>query len=187
MVRVLFTWLLVFSLLSCREEFGFSADTSVPWTTSVPESSWKYIVIHHSGTDSGSVESIHREHRSRKDAYGNNWLGIGYHFVVGNGNGMPDGEIEGTFRWKEQIHGAHSGHAVFNARGIGICLIGNFENTDPSVRQLAAVRKLVRELAGRFGISGEQVVGHSAVRATSCPGRRFPLKELREIASQEAM
>jgi hypothetical protein len=158
-----------------------------PWSTSVPESDWEYVVIHHSGTAAGSVEGIHREHRSRKDASGNSWLGIGYHFVIGNGNGMPDGLITGTFRWKEQLHGAHSGHAVFNARGIGVCLIGNFEQTAPTEKQMVSVKQLVRVLAGRYGISGDRVVGHSAVRATSCPGKRFPLKDLREIASQEVM
>jgi len=164
-----------------------SESSKPPWSTDVAENDWKYIVLHHSGTAAGSVEAIHREHRSRRDASGNNWLGIGYHFVIGNGNGMTDGSVVGTFRWKDQIHGAHSGHAVFNARGIGICLIGNFEERAPTAKQMAAVRKLVGMLAGRFSISGDRVVGHSSIRATSCPGKLFPLKELREIASKEAM
>ena len=60
---------------------------------------WDYIVLHHTASESGSVASIHEEHLRRKDKNGNAWLGIGYHFVIGNGSGMDDGEIEPTFRF----------------------------------------------------------------------------------------
>src|SRR5262249_33711619 len=65
---------------------------------------WKYIVLHHTATDSGDVQSIHEAHLQNKDKNGKPWLGIGYHFVIGNGSGMGDGAIEPTFRWKEQMH-----------------------------------------------------------------------------------
>ncbi len=153
------------------------------WMASVPESDWQYIVLHHSASASGSVESIHREHRQRKDPSGNPWLGIGYHFVIGNGHGMADGEIQPTFRWTDQVHGAHSGNALFNARGIGICLIGNFEQHPPTPAQVKALRVLVRTLASRHKISGDKIMGHGDVKATACPGKHFPLKDLREFVS----
>jgi N-acetyl-anhydromuramyl-L-alanine amidase AmpD len=151
------------------------------WRAELPESNWQFIVLHHSASQSGSVQSIHREHVRRKDSEGNPWQGIGYHFVIGNGNGMNDGAVEATFRWQQQIHGAHSGNAVFNARGIGICLIGNFENTAPTAAQLESVQKLVKALATRHGISRENLMGHASVKPTACPGKHFPLKELREV------
>ncbi|MCA9059251.1 MAG: N-acetylmuramoyl-L-alanine amidase, partial [Planctomycetaceae bacterium] len=119
----------------------------IGWQASVPESDWQYIVLHHSATGSGSVHSIHEEHRRRTDSAGNPWLGIGYHFVIGNGSGMEDGEVSATFRWQDQIHGAHSGHPVYNARGIGICLIGNFEQQPPTQKQLNSLKLLVKVLA----------------------------------------
>ena|GEM_PF-401237 len=151
-----------------------------PWKADVTEAFWQYIVIHHSATRSGSVNSIHDEHRRRKDGNGNPWLGIGYHFVIGNGHGMPDGAVEPTFRWAEQLHGAHSGQALFNSRGIGICLIGNFEDTPPSRSQWQSVRTLVNVLAERHGIAAKNIIGHSAVKNTSCPGKYFPLKDLQK-------
>ena len=154
------------------------------WRPEVAESEWLYIVLHHSATESGSVAAIHAEHRSRRDGAGNPWLGIGYHFVIGNGNGMADGEVAATFRWNEQIHGAHSGHAVFNARGIGVCLIGNFDRSRPTERQLSAVKRLTRVLAKRHRIIPDRVVGHSDVRATSCPGTHFPMDEVRRAISK---
>ena len=151
------------------------------WLANVPETAWEYIVLHHSAGTSGSVESIHKEHVQRKDSSGNRWLGIGYHFVIGNGHGMKDGEIQATFRWNEQIHGAHSGNAMFNARGIGICLIGNFEDHPPTPAQVKAIRDLVKTLASRHHISKTDVIGHGSVKATACPGKHFPLKELRDV------
>lgn len=151
------------------------------WMAGVAESDWDYVVLHHSASESGSVQSIHEEHRRRKDALGNAWLGIGYHFVIGNGQGMKDGAVEPTFRWEEQLHGAHSGDALFNARGIGICLIGNFEKTPPSKAQLTAVKELVRTLAGRHQIVREKIIGHASVKATACPGKHFPLQDVRAV------
>lgn len=158
------------------------AGESFRWAANEAERKWKYIVVHHSATGSGSVESIDREHRKRRDRYGNNWLGIGYHFVIGNGTGMGDGKISTTFRWKKQIHGAHSGSAVHNAVGIGVCVIGNFEKHRPSEQQLQAMQELVAELSTRYAIPDSHVIGHRAVRATDCPGRYFPLETIKQAA-----
>ena len=158
-----------------------AGQTAERWLAGVPESNWQYIVLHHSATDSGSVDQIHAEHRRRRDTAGNPWLGIGYHFVIGNGNGMKDGAIESTFRWEEQLSGAHSGHAALNARGIGVCLIGNFELAPPTDAQLNSVKTLVQVLATRHQIARENIVGHASVKATACPGKYFPLKELRQV------
>jgi N-acetyl-anhydromuramyl-L-alanine amidase AmpD len=92
---------------------------------------------------------------------------------------MKDGAVEPTFRWEEQLHGAHSGDPLFNARGIGICLIGNFEKTPPSKAQVTAVKELVKALAGRHQIVREKIIGHASVKATACPGKHFPLQDVR--------
>ena len=55
---------------------------------------------------------------------------------------MADGEIQPTFRWQQQLAGAHAGSRDYNEHGIGICLIGNFDEQAPTDRQLAAVGEL---------------------------------------------
>ncbi len=145
---------------------------------SVASRQWKYIVLHHTATEWGDVAMIDREHRSRTDAQGNPWLGIGYHFVIGNGRGMADGRTEPTFRWTEQLHGAHAGSRPHNDSGIGICLVGNFENEPPTPLQMAAVKRLVRDLSHRYGIGTENVLRHGDVKATDCPGHQFPFDEV---------
>ncbi len=141
---------------------------------------WKYLILHHSATEGGSVASLDAEHRRRKDQFGNAWLGIGYHFVIGNGNGMPDGQVTATFRWQEQLAGAHAGSRRHNRQGIGICLIGNFEDSSPTPRQLTAVRQLCEWLAAEYEISFDRVLRHRDVAVTKCPGRLFPYEELRD-------
>lgn len=137
---------------------------------------WKYIVVHHSATDSGSVESIDAAHRERKDGSGKSWLGIGYHFVIGNGQGMADGLVEPTFRWREQLHGAHAGNRLHNEEGIGICVIGDFSDSEPTPRQIAAARQLISHLSQRYQIGADRVLKHSDLQASECPGDRFPWK-----------
>ncbi len=156
------------------------SDQTFEWAVDVAERPWEFVVIHHSATSAGSVESIHREHRSRRDRNGQPWLGIGYHFVIGNGQGMADGEISASFRWREQLHGAHCGSLRHNGRGIGICLIGNFEEYEPTAAQRESVMKLLRALTDRYDIPKARVLGHDQVRATACPGRWFPLREVVE-------
>ena len=148
------------------------------WKPEAAARQWNSIVIHHTATTRGNVESIHEAHSKRKDSKGNYWLGIGYHFVIGNGNGMRDGAIEPTFRWRQQLHGAHAGDNEHNQHGIGIALIGNFEKHSPTAAQLAAIKRLVGTLKGAYGISGEKIIGHSEIKATACPGKYFPMAEV---------
>jgi len=149
-----------------------------PWQPEVAARSWNSIVIHHTAASFGDVESIHEAHLARKDANGNAWLGIGYHFVIGNGRGMSDGEIETTFRWRQQLHGAHAGDREHNQSGIGIALVGNFDEGPPTPAQVDSVKRLVATLKAAYSINSESVLGHGEIKATACPGKYFPMGEV---------
>jgi hypothetical protein len=149
-----------------------------PWKPQVPPRQWTWIVIHHTASSHGSVESIHAAHLKRKDRHGNAWMGIGYHFVIGTGNGMGDGEIEPTFRWRQQLQGAHAGEDEHNQRGVGIALVGNFEEGPPTPAQVAAARRLVTVLRLRYGIESSNVIRHGDIKATACPGKYFPMGDI---------
>jgi hypothetical protein len=154
------------------------ASLPASWQPATSARPWKYIILHHTATAAGDVETIDQEHRQRKDPQGNPWLGIGYHFVIGNGHGMADGLVEPTFRWTRQIHGAHAGNRLYNEQGIGICLVGNFVDSQPTARQVAATRELVRRLSTSFDIPADRVLRHQDIGATQCPGPNFPLDEI---------
>ena len=144
------------------------------------EKTWKAIVIHHSATDKGNAAIFDKHHRNV-----NHWKGIGYDFVINNGNGKSDGVVEVTFRWKEQIPGAHVGGTPnnwANIDGIGICLVGDFDKKNPSQRQLASLTKLVRFLQKRYNIPKYKIYGHNTTpgaRSTNCPGRFFPMAQFK--------
>lgn len=177
--------------LASRPTVSTSAN---PWKPQVKERSWKYVVMHHTASEAGSVRSIDASHKQRRDSQGKPWLGIGYHFVIGNGNGMKDGEIQPTFRWTKQIHGAHAGVAAYNELGIGIVLVGNFEKTRPTAAQLRSAKRLVGALRTAYGITDKSVVTHGAINKTACPGRYFSLARItgvedatRQVAASETV
>jgi len=149
------------------------------WRPSKTPREWKTIVLHHTATEAGSVESIHASHLKRTTR-GEPWLGIGYHFVIGNGKGMPDGAVEGTFRWRDQLHGAHAGHQAHNQHGIGIALIGHFDKQPPTPAQLASLRRLITHLKTAHSIPAASLLGHGDIKPTACPGKLFPLATLKQ-------
>jgi hypothetical protein len=146
------------------------------------EKEWVAIVIHHSATETGNAAIFDKWHRER-----NHWEGVGYDFVIGNGTDSSDGQIEVTFRWRKQIPGAHCGGTAnnwANVDGIGICLVGDFDNTVPTAQQMQSLLRLVRFLQKRYGIPKWRIYGHKATpgaRVTDCPGRRFPMARLKSM------
>lgn len=135
---------------------------------------WKYIVIHHSASASGCAAEFDRFHRVKRG-----WEnGLGYHFVIGNGNGSGDGQVEIGNRWVKQIDGAHAGVQEYNHYGIGICLVGNFNGSYPTAAQMASLSALVDYLQERCRIPSENIIMHRHFRETECPGRNFPYYKL---------
>lgn len=139
----------------------------------VNTSRWRYIVIHHSGVDLGNMASMERYHRDTRHMEN----GLAYHFVIGNGKGMEDGEIGVSRRWTEQLDGGHVASDSMNHIALGICLVGNFDETLPTRRQMDSLKVLVRTLMARCKISRKSVKSHQEIniRPTRCPGSRFPM------------
>lgn len=139
---------------------------------------WRWIVAHHSAIKYGNAAIYDRAHRERGMENG-----LAYHFVIGNGIDSGDGEIEIGPRWLRQLKGGHVHREDVNEVGIGICLVGNFEETEPTRNQLAAFRQLVEYLRAdvvgkriRFAVHREIDPGR-----TVCPGRHFPIAAMHRL------
>lgn len=150
-----------------------SADLGVIFQTREPILSgrWDGIVIHHSGAAVGSPETIASQHE------GKGLKGLGYHFVISNGNGAADGQIHVGYRWDYQLAGAHTGGPkgdYYNRRTIGICLVGDGERRQFTDAQLERLVDLVSDLQKQLNIPSDKVVLHRDVAETSSPGRLFP-------------
>ncbi|HMO52561.1 MAG TPA: N-acetylmuramoyl-L-alanine amidase [Kiritimatiellia bacterium] len=139
---------------------------------------WRHIVLHHSAADRGNADAFDVDHRRRGMANG-----LAYHFVIGNGKGCPDGEIQIGSRWLRQLAGGHVRRSAINETGIGICLVGNFERYAPTPRQLGALEELMRFLQQDFLTRPAKVLAHQDLDQTLCPGRRFPATRLKRVYS----
>lgn len=151
------------------------------WTPRTASRDWQWIVIHHSATPNGSASVFDRQHRAK------GWDELGYHFVIGNGTNSGDGQVEVGSRWPVQKWGAHAKTADnrYNEQGIGICLVGNFENTRPTARQMQSLSKLVAYLMQTYRIPASRVIGHRDTgKSTDCPGRNLNIAEVRRQASE---
>lgn len=140
---------------------------------------WEYIIIHHSATEVGNAELFDKGHRHRGF-----WNGLGYHFVIDNGtSGTRPGQIETSHRWNHQMDGAHCNAMDMNKKGIGICLVGNFDTEKPSPQQINSLVWLVRQLQDKYGIRSQRVLQHNDVpgkNGTHCPGKKFPWPQFRK-------
>jgi N-acetyl-anhydromuramyl-L-alanine amidase AmpD len=161
------------SLETVNEPAAQSHATEAIFQTAVPldRQRWTGIVIHHLGEPAGDADSVHRKHL----ALGLN--GLGYHFLIGNGNGLGDGVIHVGYRWTGQLPGAHvqgSQGSQHNQHSIAICLVGNGDRRPFADRELDQLVRLVQRLQNELGIDHRNVHLHRDLFAqTTSPGRFF--------------
>lgn len=143
---------------------------------------WLGIMVHHSGSAFGTPESIEREHR------GLGLRRLGHHFLIGNGNGMGDGEVHVGGRWLDQQPGAHAAgeheRAQWaNLHAVSICLVGDGNRRGFTEAQFSRLTELVEVLSRELGIPAERIVLHSDESDAADPGVRFPAAAFREMVA----
>jgi len=136
----------------------------------------RYIVLHHSGTPNGNV-AIFRDYH----IHHNGWRDVGYHYVITNGNGGNDGEVQ------EGRHllftGAHAPGR--NKDSVGVCLVGDFLQGKPTSAQMSALYRLIEELMQKYPIVPDRILAHKEVRPTDCPGN-LDVGAIRAALSQKS-
>jgi N-acetyl-anhydromuramyl-L-alanine amidase AmpD len=130
---------------------------------------WKYIYIHHSRTPGGNALTL------------KNGNEVADHFVIGNGDGAIDGQIQIGPRWDGQ-HAAlpPAGAQWINSESISICLVGDFDRAVPTPAQLRQLIQLVNTLQGRLDIPATKVVFNGEANSAAGMGRYFPTTAFRE-------
>jgi hypothetical protein len=133
---------------------------------------WQYIVVHHSGVDTGTMKGMDHYHRDVRHMEN----GLAYDFVIGNGSGMGDGEIAVSRRWTLQLDGGHLASEAQNKIALGICLVGNFDEHPPTHKEMESLRALVVALMARCDLTPRAVKTHQQINIvhTRCPGTKFP-------------
>ncbi|MGD1276147.1 MAG: peptidoglycan recognition family protein [Tepidisphaeraceae bacterium] len=131
---------------------------------------WKYIYIHHSGTASGSAQTLAVA-----------GMGLCDHFLVGNGEGCQDGEIQIGQRWnQQQPAAAPPGVDHIEPNCLSICLVGDFDKTMPTPMQLRRLTQLVSTLQAQLRIPAERVILLNQPGTPSSVGRYFPVTAFRD-------
>ncbi len=136
------------------------------------------LVIHQTGTPTGTVASIDRYHRSL------GWAGIGYHYVI-----YRDGSVH-KGRANSQI-GAHC--QGDNATSLGICCVGKGDALPVGEGYLTpamwdGLLQLVQQLRAAYRLPIARVVGHrerpsGRAQGKTCPG--FGVAVIRNLLQKE--
>ena len=121
------------------------------------------IIIHHSASSSRTTtKQINKWHKDRKFYYNEAFDNyIGYHYLV-----HANGRIEQTKLLKDE--GCHC--IGQNTKSIGVCVIGNFEKTKPTNKQMVSLLALADYLTKTTG-KVLPISGHQKFSATKCPGK----------------
>lgn len=167
-----------FSRPAANPERYLTKVVSATRTLKIQPGRWTHVVVHHSGIEDGNAKAYDGAHRRRGMING-----LAYDFVIGNGRDSGDGEIEIGTRWLRQIDGGHVRSHYYNAHGIGICLVGNFEKRRPGQTQLNALTALIDWLRDTAPLgSRPKFTVHRWVdkNHTVCPGRYFPYRDLKQ-------
>jgi len=132
----------------------------------------KYIVLHHSASaDHGTLKNF--DDIKRWHTVNNGWRDIGYNWVIERVNGklvaLP-GRSEGDT-------GAHCPGR--NTDGVGVCIVGNFQETVPSEELYLFVADLCKQIMTRHPI--QEIGGHRDYAATACPGKNFDVGRVRQL------
>lgn len=139
-------------------------ETDWKWKTGlVKRASTKYIALHHAEASVCTAKQVDEWHKS------NGWSGIGYHFFV-----RKDGSVY-RGRPLDKL-GAHV--QGMNNCSLGICAEGAYSREFMPYVQKKAIAELIDYLKRNF-YPDAQIVGHREIGASDCPGKNYPLAELK--------
>lgn len=134
---------------------------SYNWSWNRTPQEVKYVVIHHSVTEhEATPDYIASLHKAR------GWLGVGYHFIITK---------DGMVWYVGDVGTARANVLDMNEQVIGICLIGDFTQYNPSDDQILSAHDLCKFFITNSGVwpnlvSWDNVVGHKELQSTACPG-----------------
>lgn len=134
-------------MLAKIEEFGLSMK-KIHYDFKVQETNQptKFIkvIIHHTGKNK-TIQSLIDNH-VRKQHYSS----IGYHFMISK---------KGTIYYSRDLKSAGAHTYGYNKNAIGIALFGNFDEVEPSQKQLDSLNNLIESLKENFEI--KTIFGHN--------------------------
>ncbi len=125
------------------------------------------VTVHHEGwtpvyfddarSTADRLDGIRRSHIDRLHA-----ADIGYHYVIDRGGRVWQGR-------SLAYQGAHV--REHNENNLGIMVLGNFDQQQPTSAQLATLRGTLVTLCKQYRLNTKKVFTHQELNKTECPGR----------------
>lgn len=142
-----------------------------------------HIIIHHSQTKDGRCVDTSAIRKYHTKTLG--WREIGYHFLI-----EEVGDFQEVIfgRWVDD-DGAHCRDLNMNSVGIGICVVGNYDEQVPVLGAWRKAVELVVRLVKLYDIQIENILGHREIqeradippeKRKTCPGRMFHMEAFRD-------
>ena len=144
---------------------------------------WQSVVLHGSGSIRGNAGLFDRYQSMVKGKT----EGAGYHFVIGNGQGAADGRIEVTDRWRNALQNQEHEHDANHGHGISICMVGDFQQQQPTQAQLEALDELLDYLGMKLGVIPVTAHCSESGETSRCLGPKFPLDQILQATSSESL
>lgn len=132
----------------------------------------EYIIIHCSDSDVDDFKSIQNYHLSK------GWENIGYQKVIERTGLLVQGR-------PETYHGSHTLEQGMNAKSVGICICGRFENKLPNDNQIKTLKEEVSRLMSVYNIPVEKIKYHRHFKPSkTCPGMAIKDDWVKNLVSQ---
>jgi hypothetical protein len=146
-----------------------SIDEIFDTSAAIESGRWQYIYIHHSATAGGNASTLAQPVGGLPD-----------HFVIGNGDGCADGEIQVGQRWTQQlVPGRTPGADWILPNCISICLIGDFSQGRPTAAQQRHLAGLVSSLQAKLHIPRSRVWFDTKADTAAGIGAYFPASDFK--------
>ncbi|CCH01810.1 Peptidoglycan-recognition protein-SC2 [Fibrella aestuarina BUZ 2] len=146
----------------------------------------QFVIVHHSATSNTAtnyldeVRNIYLQHTTV-----NGWNDVGYNFLLGRDGVVYEGRDGQGVLDGDNVLGAH--FCSTNTGTMGICMLGNYNDVQPSDTALAAVNQLIGWKLRKEGLEPvgqalhassakvlNRISGHrDGVCATECPGNNL--------------
>jgi N-acetylmuramoyl-L-alanine amidase len=127
----------------------------------------RYLGLH----NSGGIRTTREYHQMHIEERG--WSGLGYNFTVD-----LDGKI---YKGRDPIY-IPAGILGHNKDSIHICAIGNFEIMIMPLVQKEAIKELVAYCVKTWPTI-KSAKGHKELMNTDCPGKNYPLNDIRTVVT----
>lgn len=139
----------------------------------MPPHTLQHITIHHTASPQKEGINIEKKMQNLQNfsqseerlASGKNkpaWPDVPYHYYIA---------VDGQIAEGRDIKYAGDTNTDYDPRGHALVVLeGNFENEQPSTKQLASLRELVAWLSAEYKIPIAEIKAHNDYAATACPG-----------------